>query len=371
MSKETKLNPVVLLVAEKSSYLSRSLPGLFSAANAYVVFASPESCSVRFSVHINEVVTYDTNQPDAIQVLENLVCQFRPSLLIVISERFVEKLIALPPEVAPQTRMLLDLDDRFLSRASFQSWATLQGIPMPAGVICHTAEEAESSLAQYGSVFLKQNNSSGGDGVRNAMSRQELDLAFAELLTDEGILVQEAIDGIVGVTDMIVSHGDLRAWNSSEKWRTTRRFGPSISRRLCRPAGMEDLARQVAKETGFHGLCGFDWVISHEDKQPRLIEFHPRPPSGFGLGKWAGVDFSKAAASLIGTGEVCYQAPNQLTAHSKSICCYFPDHPLVSIKRHEWRELLHWLPFTQSRSWSLLPWGDLTLLTKMLGKHLN
>lgn len=366
MENPSTSRPRVLIVNGNSTYLSKPLPRLFHQAGAWVVFAAKKGCSMLSSKYVDEGAVFDVDHPDAIDHLEELVVRFDPALLIVIDERLIEKILNQAEGIAPRTRRHLPSGSHFSARASFSKWAQSRDISMPESAHCRQLEDALPLLSAWKEIFIKKNGSSGGAGVTHVTGEEELSAAWKMIGPGEEVLVQKALRGIVGVTDMMVNHGKVQAWVCSEKWRTVSTYGPSIARRLCVPDGMEELAKKVASETGFHGLCGFDWVIDHEDGMPRLIEFHPRPPSGFGLGRWAGVDYVTAAAALIGTGKEGYQAPDPKAFSRKSICCYFPDHPSISIKQGHWHELLNWLPGSRCRSWALLPWDDPKLLVRLM-----
>ncbi len=362
------LPPAVLIVAPRISYLSRSLPRLFSKAGARVIFASPAECSVRSSRYIDELGIFDTAGPDAVPKLEEELGRIRPSLLVIVEENFVQRILDLPETAAPRARALLHLHPSLASRSSFHLWAESRDLRVPRGFLCHDVHEAISAFEALGPVFLKRDGSSGGSGVRKASTPEEVRAAWQEVGDPAGMIVQQALNGRVGVTDMIAKHGRPLAWVSSEKWRTSLHNGPSVARRLCLPEGMAELVSSVARETGFHGLGGFDWVIDHQDGLPRLIEFHPRPPSGFGLGRSAGVAYDLAAAALLGLRDETLQDPDPAAFRSKSVCCYFPDHLIASLRQREWSELRRWLPGTDSRSWSLLPWDDPGLLLRFLSR---
>jgi len=363
--------PAILIAAPRCNYLTRSLPRLFARAGARVVFASPPGCSVRASRYVHERLDFDSSLPGAVERLEEMVARMEPALLVISEEPFVEALLRLPPERIPQVRRHLPRSASFASRSAFHEWAAAAGLAVPEGVVCHGADDVRVAVARWGEVFFKRSGTSGGSGVRKIASPEEADAVWRELGDPAGVLVQQALGGIVGVTDMVVGHGRLLAWTSSEKWRTWSPNGPSIARRLCLPDGMAELVERVAARTGFHGLCGFDWVVDPADGRPRLIEFHPRPPSGFCLGRWAGVAFDEAVAALVGLAGERLQSPDPAVFARKPVCCYFPDHPLGSIRRRDWRELRRWLPGSDSRSWSMVPWDDPMMLGRMLARWLR
>jgi hypothetical protein len=363
--------PPVLIVGPRINYLTRPLPRLFARAGARVVFASPPGCSVRSSRYVHERLDFDSSLPEAAARLEEMMARVEPALLVVVEEPFVEALLRLPPERIPRVRRHLQLPPALGSRAAFHLWAESDGLAVPEGGLCHGADDVKRAVERWGAVFLKRDGSSGGSGVRKVESVEQADAVWRELGDPAGVLVQRALGGVVGITDMIVCHGRLQAWVSSEKWRTAKPNGPSVARRLCLPDGMAELVERTAVLTNFHGLCGFDWVIDSADGRPRLIEFHPRPPSGFGLGRWAGVAFDEVVAALVGLAGERLQSPDPAAFARKPVCCYFPDHPLACLRRRDWRELRRWLPGSDSRSWSMVPWDDPALLWRMVANALG
>ena len=323
---------------------------------------------MRASRYVDEVITFDSLEPDAIQRLDGHLARLRPSLLVVIEERFVEKITVDPSEAAARLRGLLRLHPCFQSRSGFHSWAESRGIPIPPGFICRSGEDVIRCLDQWGTVYLKADGSSAGSGVRKIDTAAEAAEAWRVLGTPNGVLVQKSVAGPVGITDMVVKEGRLQAWIACRKSLTTFATGPSVTRELCAPDGIGELAQKVAAESGFHGLGGFDWIIDPEDNLPRLIEFHPRPPSGFGLGEWAGVSFPRAIASLLDLEPEKLQSPVPSKFSHKPYCCYFPDHPKFVIQNRAWSEMRQWLPGSRARTWSMLPWDDPAIFLAMLGK---
>ncbi len=358
--------PSVLIVAPRINYLSRELPRLFHRAGARVVFASPPDCSVRASRYLHAGLDFDSSQPDAVASLERMLAEVDPALLVIVEEPFFASLLGLPRERAPRVwQHLRGFPEQLASRGWFHVWAQAAGLGVPPGEICREAQEVHAALDRWGEVFVKRDGTSGGAGVRRVAVAEEVAAAWGPV--EQGtVLVQKALGGEVGVTDMVVHHGRLLAWTSSQKWRTVTPNGPSVARLLCVPEGMAELAGKLAELTNFHGLCGFDWVIDTADGRPRLIEFHPRPPSGFGIGRWAGVAFEEAIAALLGLAPERSQVPDPDAFAAKPVCCYFPDHLLTSLKRGDFAELRRWLPGSNSRSWAMVPWDDPRVLWRMV-----
>ena len=129
-------------------------------------------------------------------------------------------------------------------------------------------------------------------------------------------------------------------------------------RRMVHPPGMEALVARVAAATGFHGLCGFDWVQDAESGRIMLLEFHPRTPSGFGWGRYAGVDVPAALRDVINDQPLIARAPlPQADFQHAPLCCYFLAHVWFALRR-QWQDLKYWLPGANAVSWRNIPVDD-------------
>lgn len=119
-------------------------------------------------------------------------------------------------------------------------------------------------------------------------------------------------------------------------------FGPASSRLYRKNLQAEALAVRLASLTGFHGLCGFDWVqCGGPDGPLYVIEFHPRPTLGFHMAHRAGVDFAIAVRGLLedATTETLEQPGGR-----EALCLFFPKDLTRAVRTRDIRGLLRWLP---------------------------
>ncbi len=322
---------------------------------------------MRSSRYVRDLVDFDPDAEDAIRVLDGCVSLFRPLLTVITHERLLERICRDGSPAALRLMSALGLRKELLCRSTFHLWAAQKGISVPDGRIINSCTQLLEAFREWGPVYLKRNGTSAGTGVTRISTEDQATAAWSLIPPGEDVLLQKEIRGRVGVVDMVVKKGRVQAWVSSRKALAATENGPSIARELCIPDGLAALVGKVAAETGFHGLCGFDWIASDDDGIPRLIEFHPRPPSGFGIGKWAGVRYEKAFASLLGKRGEDMQAPEPSWISEKPFCCYFPDHPVYALKHRRWGELRRWLPGTPGgHSWGMIPWDDPAILFSML-----
>ncbi len=359
--------PRVLLIAPSSHYLLRSLPRLFAAAGVDLLVAAPLGCVVFSSRHIRSHLSYDASPDKVINCLEQLVTEHRPDRVFVLEETLLRAIAEADDQRCSNLKSHFEHLKQFpIERTAFHSWSVACAIPVPQGKVVSDLEGALQTLNTWPRIYLKRNHTTGGNGVFHLKGPDEIRELWPRLHDAEPVLIQEELTGKVGVCEMVCSHGKVLAWNSSQKWQTSGKCGPSVARKIFVPSNMETLAHAIAAATGFDGLCGFDWVIDERDGQAKMIEFHPRPPSGYGIGRWAGVAFDQAIAGMLGRSEVTLQRPDPSCFKVKSVCCYFPDHPLYCWKTRDWNGLRHWLPWSSSRSWAMLPWDDPALLLHML-----
>ena len=250
------------------------------------------------------------------------------------------------------------------SKTGFQAWATGQQLPVPAGRVCTSLVAALDWIEQQGVSVIKSDGLHGGQGVWRVTSTDEVRALWAALSNPASALLQRYVQGAVGCTELILQHGKVAAWFASFKERSVTPFGASIMRRLANPPGMAELVGAVAAATGFHGLCGFDWILDANGKL-WLLEFHPRTPSGFGWGRSAGVDIPATLRDLLNDRPAPLRAPppEERLRHAP-LCCYFPAHFWYAVTEQR-RDLKYWLPGAHAVAWRNIPFDDPVLLASV------
>jgi hypothetical protein len=170
----------------------------------------------------------------------------------------------------------------------------------------------------------------------------------------------------VGCTELILQHGRVAGWFASIKERSVTPFGASIMRKLMNPPDMADIVQNISAATGFHGLCGFDWILDEASGRVVVLEFHPRAPSGFCWGRYAGVDVPAALRDLLSGCPAELRAPHSAGQLARGpLCCYFPAHFWWALTEQR-SDLKHWLPGTNAVSWRNVPFDDPKLLSGVL-----
>jgi predicted ATP-grasp superfamily ATP-dependent carboligase len=232
--------------------------------------------------------------------------------------------------------------ERLISKAAFVAAAAGAGIAVPESRVCLTLEAAEGAAAAIGyPVMVKAARSFGGNGVRLAVSREELAGAFRGLEKRAPLVVQRFEVGRVGSTQVLFDRGRPSCWASSYKVEVfPEPFGPSTARELMVHGEMEGMLEAVGSLTGFHGIAGVDWMHRGSDGALLVLEFNPRPPPVVHLGHLSGVDFSAAIGDML-AGKRSVQRPRDVGSRRVLL---FPQEAVRCIEYRKWRELLAFLP---------------------------
>jgi hypothetical protein len=351
--------PRVLLVAGNDSvYLPSHLPRLLRSASSSVSLLAPAVDILHHSRFVDEYIRAPGSRDAFVGFVESYLMDHRYDLVVFAIDDVLESIVGHPPRAPWLAWLRPDVADAITSRTGFAAWAEERSIPMPPGSVCHSTDDAMRWVEEHGASMMKTNHTAGGAGVRLVTSPADVVARWRELGCPQPFLMQKFIAGRAGVTELVLRRGEILAWFSSIKERTGTPFGGSIMRRFWTPSGMEDLVDCVARNTAFHGLCGFDWIEDGTTGRPFLNEFHPRATSGFICGKYAGVDVVGAIADLLNSHPARTRGPDSPERLELApVCCYFPDHLAYAITKRR-RDLQYWLPGADAVAWGLVPFDD-------------
>lgn len=355
-----------MLIADAHLNLLWPLPRLSRHAAAHLALLAPRTQCFRHSRFVDEWHELPPATMDEMAAhVEQHLAAYRYDLVVLVSPFLGGHLFRATPPPAWLTPWFDPAMMQMLtSKTDFQTWATSHQLPVPDGRVITAPVAASDWVTEHGAAVIKCDGQHGGAGVRLVTRPTEVGAAWQALNTPAVAVVQRYIPGAVGCTELILQHGQVAAWFASFKERSVAPFDASIMRRMANPPGMAELVTAVAAATGFHGLCGFEWIL---DKHGRiwLLEFHPRTPSGFGWGCHAGVDVPAALRDLLAGRPVVTRAPPpaEQLAHAP-LCCYFPAHFWFALTRRP-SDLKYWLPGTNAVAWRNIPCDDPALLASV------
>lgn len=357
----------VLLVADSHLNLIWSLPRLIYRAGAHLVLMAPAGQCFRRSRFVDEWV--DTPSADTGTVAACLAAHLQHhhyDLIVHANPGLVEALFHSQQPPAGMEWLHPDVARALATKTDFQPWAVAQHLPVPPGCICHTPAEAVVWVERHGDSVIKCDAVHGGNGVWRVRTAEDVRTAWPRLQNPAVVVVQKFIEGPVGCTELILQHGRVAGWFASIKERSVTPFGASIMRRLVNPPDMADIVQKISTATQYHGLCGFDWILDEASGRVVVLEFHPRAPSGFCWGRYAGVDVPAAIRDLLSDRPAQLRVPQSAEQLARApLCCYFPAHFwwALTVQRSD---LKYWLPGTNAVSWRNVPFDDPRLLGDVL-----
>lgn len=198
------------------------------------------------------------------------------------------------------------------SKTMFTLSCQKRNIPMPPSVICEQAEKLGDAATRLGyPVMVKTDRGCAGNGVHYVENSDAMP-GVARMLPGGPWIVQKFIPGRVGSTQLLLDHGKPACWFASLKhtvWPPP--YGPSCVRELFEHPDMLARLEEIGTMTGFHGLCGVDWIVD-ANNQLYVLELNARPTPCYHLGPFAGVDFVMALGEIARGEEVTVQTPQPL-----------------------------------------------------------
>ena len=364
--------PKVLLVPEGGLYLAFRLPPLFRSAGWDVELLCVAGDPMVHSRYVETVF-----QEESRDLLEDRLKQIlrdpqRPwQAVIVAHEGTMRRMVATEdPSLLKSWQpgaLTKDVREFLLGKFALAAVHERQLWLVPASKVCQTvAEIQEFGHANGWPIIVKPGDLSGGKGVVKFDSPAALESNQEPLVLPT--LAQKYIQGQRGVVDMLCAGGRPLAWLASDSTKRAHgEFSPSTARNFRAIPELQPLVEQVARFTKFEGFCGFDWIKEANTGQYYLIEFHPRPSSGFRFGRSCGVDFPAAIAAWLrfdsGTFPTQVQAPGSLV-----VAHYFSGDLTRCLRMRDWRGLAAWLP--GSGASHDVYWDDPPLLFALMWRKL-
>ena len=184
------------------------------------------------------------------------------------------------------------------------SLAQREGLLVPATNVVDDILELRRLIAKaHFPLVLKQDGSSGGQGVRIVSNAADAEQSFVELRTSAGpraavkmalkkldlsyldglyrkrpaISLQEYIVGRPANRAVVCHRGEVLAGLSVEALQTTDATGPATVIRVIDSPEMSDAAARMVRHLGLSGFVGFDFMLEAATSRAYLIEMNGRP----------------------------------------------------------------------------------------------
>ncbi len=276
-------------------------------------------------------------------------------VLLELSRRLDEPWCAACLPVRP-VRENMDL---LLDKAAFPKIAGRHGLPVPRTRTVRQLDDALSVANECGyPLIAKSVNGCGGAHVACVRNKEELRREVAR--RGETFALQAFAGGTLCSGTVLFQHGKLRFWAVYERSKThPAPYGPSAAIRFVEIPWMAQLLQKLGDVTGFHGLCGVDFMYRRDAGTITLLELNgrPTPQARVYLGEHHG-GLENAIRAMLNDEPV----PTGLPAASRTrgSVPLFPEDVSRSICERDYANLLRW-GVTPLR-WPDVPWREPLLL---------
>jgi glutathione synthase/RimK-type ligase-like ATP-grasp enzyme len=217
------------------------------------------------------------------------------------------------------------------------SLAQREGLLVPATNVVDDILELRRLVARAQfPLVLKQDGSSGGQGVRIVSNAADAEQSFVELRTSAGpraavktalkkldlsyldglyrkrpaISLQEYIVGRPANRAVVCHRGEVLAGLSVEALQTTDATGPATVIRVINSPEMSDAGARMVRHLGLSGFVGFDFMLEAATGRAYLIEMNGRPTQICHLALDADSDMIGALAARLPTVALRRTIPN-------------------------------------------------------------
>lgn len=326
----------LLIVALDNWYGSARLPRSLKRAGFEVGLLGPPGI---FAAHSQDVdqrfpLTVDGATRAFEQPAWQAIAAFAPDFIVPGDEKSVRLLnLMATSRSAPTTpgikrALLRSLASKpgLRGRGDMMAIAADAGLACPDHAVVRSCDEALRFTERVGwPVYLKRDNTAGGNGVRRCADRATLAVQFAQLTNtdmslwsaegtlrrgrqwlrglglggDPGITIQTAVPGEPAFHTAVALDGKWLAGLSADVEEFyPRPTGPSTRVRLHGDPAMDDLARRMIAALGYNGFCGLDF-IRRPDGGLTFLEFNARPTPVAHLGGLAGIDLGAALRAAL------------------------------------------------------------------------
>ncbi|MFZ6774914.1 ATP-grasp domain-containing protein [Undibacterium sp. SXout7W] len=253
--------------------------------------------------------------------------------------------------------------DFITSKASFIQRCQEQGIRVPAFDICHD-HHALTTAAQRLGWPLVVKEAQGYAGLTVSIAKSSADLS--NIRCDDGVIAQQFIEGRVGSAAAIYRHGQLIAWFSYYRARTWGDLGPSAAVEFKYFPQLESMLRKLGQLSGFHGMCGIDFIEQQETGDIVLLEQNFRPTLTMDLGRYVDVDFVAAIQCMLARDQDAISSVSdaallwQQSTTKKPVLPLFPQDVFRALDAGDMKGLFQWC--IQPRWWREMNWHEPGLL---------
>lgn len=245
--------------------------------------------------------------------------------------------------------------DFLVSKLDFLVQASEAKLPVPPYMLCSDSPALQAAADSLGfPLVVKQREGFGGKTVSIVESRD----ALQQLVFDEAVIAQAFVPGRLGSASVYFDHGRLIGFFSYFRERTWGQKGASTAVVFHAFPEMEVILHKLGQLSGFHGLCGIDFIQHEKTGQLVLLEQNFRPTLTVLLGHRVGVDLGALIYQTI-RGQLVTPVVKQTPSNLGAVPL-FPIDVLRAIDEKDLKGLGQWL--LKPSWWPEMNWQDGKLL---------
>jgi biotin carboxylase len=235
---------------------------------------------------------------------------------IILMSRFRERIFAATKTAMMDTDTLM----RLHSKVRLAELAREIGIDTPEILVPRSTKEAKELIATVDlPVVVKMQQTSGAAGLRLVDDRKTLEKEYFDVVRINSLdednlpMLQRRIQGPTTCTLELCSRGDVLGEVMYRGVRTMPRDGGTTVLRESRSdPDCSEAAAKLIRRLGFHGLCGFDFVIDERNGRPYLVDGNCRITPAITMAYHGGCDMIEAWIRVV-DGETVEPLPEAKT----------------------------------------------------------
>ncbi len=195
---------------------------------------------------------------------------------IILMSHFRDRLLAATKTAMLDTATLM----RLHSKVELADLAREVGIDTPEIQVPRTLDEARRRIAEIDlPIVVKMQQTSGAAGLRIVRDRRTLEKEYFDVVRVNRLhngnlpMLQQLIEGPTTCTLELCQHGQVLGEVMYRGVRTMPRSGgTTMFRQSMDDPVCSEAAHRLIDHLGYHGLCGFDFVVDADSGRPYLVD---------------------------------------------------------------------------------------------------
>lgn len=211
-------------------------------------------------------------------------------------------------------------------------------------------------------VLVKQDVSTGGQGIFYCNNKEELVATMRKNPADKKAIIQEYIKGRDIGVEALYKDGALLTYNVSEVLEyLDSRFGTTTKRIYFNDAELEKLLVELGEKVGIHGFASIQYIHDERDRLYYLIEADLRPNIWVASSRFTGNDFSVGVQRFLGKLPITPECYKPAGGYDKTVKVLLFNRDMVRcFKKKNPVQFLRW--FVDPGLWKFIPTYDGKLL---------